>query len=411
MKKMIPYWLLGVVIIAVFVLVFKDGCRNGPNDSRSFNDRVTLRKRDKIPYGTYVANSQLAKIFPAAKITASKEEPGFWEQLDDSKPKQALIIVAPYFLADEYEVKQLVRFAEAGNNLFISSFEFSHYAEDIFKCKNRFSDNISFSKTVSQTTLSRPPFTGNLEFKYNGRRFETHFTAYDSTVATVLGRGSNGEPNFIAIAAGKGFIYLHSAPLAFSNYFLLQNNNMDYYASLLSVIPANTEKIVWDEYYLTKNDVNNSKRNKEDEPNFLSAIMKYPGISTGILLGALLLLLYALLSMRRKQRAIPVIERPKNDSLDFVKTIGRLYYDKGDHTNLATKMAAYFLEHLRSNYKLPAAMLSDDFVEKVQVKTGVPGAEIANIVTTINQLRAGMRMNAGDLQRFYLALEEFYKKA
>lgn len=411
MKKMIPYWLLGIVIVAVFVLVFKDGCNSGANGRKTLNERVTLRKRDKIPYGTYVAYSQLDKIFPGAKISVNKEEPGLWNELDDRKARQALIIVAPYFMADEYEVKQLIRFVEAGNDLFISAFEFSHYAEDIFKCKNRLSDNISFSKKVNQATLSAPPFTGSREFKYNGRRFENHFTAYDSNFTTVLGRGSSGEPNFIAIANGGGFIYLHSAPLTFSNYFLLQNNNLDYYASMLSVIPPGTEKVVWDEYYLTKDELNNNSRNKDDKPNFLSAIMKYPGISTGLLLGGLLLLLYALLGMRRKQRAIPVIERPKNDSLDFVKTIGRLYYDKGNHTNLAHKMAAYFLEHLRSNYKLATNELSDEFVQKVQVKTDVPHAEIVNIVATINNLKAGMHMSTQDLQLFYLALEEFYKKA
>lgn len=409
MKKTIPYGLLGIVIIAVFVLVFKDGC-NKESGNKTFNDRVTLRKRDKIPYGTYVAYSQLPGLFPGAQISTSKEEPGFWEQLDASNGKQALIIITPYFMADEYEVKELVHFAEKGNDVFISSFEFSHYAEEIFRCKNRLSDNISFSKKVNQAILVPPPFTGDLDYKYEGRRFETHFTGYDSSFATVLGRGSSGEPNFIGISSGSGHIYLHSAPLAFSNYFLLQNNNLDYYASALSVISPNAEKVVWDEYYLSKDDINNSRRN-DDKPNFLSAIMKYPGISTGLLLGALLLLLYALLGMRRKQRPIPVITAHKNDSLDFVKTIGRLYYDKGNHTNLAQKMAAYFLEHLRSSYKLPTNELSDDFVQKVEAKTGVAHHEIVPIVTIINNLKMGMGVDAKELRQFYLLLEAFYKKA
>ncbi len=410
MKKTIPYWLLGIVIVAVFVLVFKDGCSSS-DDGKRFDERVTLRKRDKIPYGSFVAYSQLNKLFPVAKVTTSAEEPGFWEQLDDTEDKQALIIVAPYFMADEYEVKQLIRFAEAGNDVFISSFEFSHYAEDIFKCKNRLSEKVSSSKSTSQATLVTPPYKGNVKFKYNGRRFDSHFTRYDSSFTTVLGRGSSGEPNFMAIAAGKGNIYLHSAPLAFSNHFLLQDSNLNYMSAVLSVIPAKTKKVVWDEYYLTKDQLTKNGRNDDDSPGFLSAIMKYPGISTGLILGALLLALYVLLGMRRKQRAIPVIEKPKNDSLDFVKTIGRLYYDKGDHTNLAHKMAAYFLEHLRSNYKLATNQLSDEFVQKVHAKTDVPKEEILHIVTVINNLRTGMHINAQSLQQFYLLLEAFYRKA
>ena len=66
--------------------------------------------------------------------------------------------------------------------------------------------------------------------------------------------------------------------------------------------------------------------------------------------------------MRRKQRYIPVVAKPKNDSLDFVKTIGRLYYDKGDHKNLSRKMGAFFLEHVRSRYKLPTGTLNEEFI-------------------------------------------------
>lgn len=410
MKKTLPYWLLGIVITAVFVLVFKDGCNNNRNH-KTFDHRETLRKRDKIPYGTYVAHSQLPKIFPLAQISVNKEEPGYWESLDISGSKQAVIIISPYFMADEFEVKEIIAFAEAGNDVFISAFEFSHYAEDIFKLKNRYSDKISFSPKANQATLEGPPFTGDLTYKYTGRRFETQFTRYDSSFSTVLGRGSSGEPNFIGIAAGRGHIYLHTAPLAFSNYFLLQNNNLDYLAAAFSVIPATTQKLVWDEYYLSKDELTKNNNRNEDSPGFFSAIMKYPGISTGLILGILLLLLYTLVNMRRKQRIIPVMERPKNDSLDFVKTIGRLYYDKGNHTNLANKMAAYFLEHLRSTYKVPTNELSDDFVQKVQAKTGVEQAEITGIAVTINNLRGGMTVNAQELQQFYTALEEFYKKA
>jgi hypothetical protein len=57
---------------------------------------------------------------------------------------------------------------------------------------------------------------------------------------------------------------------------------------------------------------------------------------------AAILLLYVLLNMRRKQRYIPIVKKPSNDSLDFVKTIGRLYFDKADHKNLCRKMASFF---------------------------------------------------------------------
>jgi hypothetical protein len=92
------------------------------------------------------------------------------------------------------------------------------------------------------------------------------------------------------------------------------------------------------------------------------------------------------MEMRRKQRIIPVVSKPKNDSLDFVKTIGRLYYDKGDHKNLCRKMSAYFLEHVRSKYKLQTSNLDEDFIKLLQFKSGAGEQEIRSIVTFIKYL-------------------------
>jgi hypothetical protein len=125
----------------------------------------------------------------------------------------------------------------------------------------------------------------------------------------------------------------------------------------------------------------------------------------------LLLLVYALLEMRRKQRFIPLMMKPRNDSLDFVKTIGRLYYDKGDHKNLSRKMSAYFMEHVRNRYKLATGTLDDNFVQQLQFKSGMEEAEIRNIVTFIRYTEDAPVINQAELAQFHRQLEAFYKKA
>ena len=122
------------------------------------------------------------------------------------------------------------------------------------------------------------------------------------------------------------------------------------------------------------------------------------------------LLLYVVMEMRRKQRYIPVVTKPRNDSLDFVKTIGRLYYDKGDHKNLCRKMAAYFLEHVRNRYKLATGNLGDDFVKNLQFKTGYEESEIRGIVSYIKWLDESQAVSQNQLTDFHKQLESFYKK-
>ncbi len=143
----------------------------------------------------------------------------------------------------------------------------------------------------------------------------------------------------------------------------------------------------------------------------MSTLFHFPGLKWGLLTAIFTLLLYVLLEMRRKQRFIPVITRPRNDSLDFVKTIGRLYYDKGDHKNLCKKMSAYFLEHVRNRYKLPTSELNNDFIKNLQFKTGLNEADIQGIVFFMRDLEKTNVVNDRQLAWFHKQLESFYSKA
>ena len=80
---------------------------------------------------------------------------------------------------------------------------------------------------------------------------------------------------------------------------------------------------------------------------------------------------------------IPAHPRPQNDSLDFVKTMGRLYYDRKDHQNLAKKMSVYFFEHVRSTYKLPTHTLDEAFVEALHYKSGYSLEKLNEIIAFV----------------------------
>jgi len=101
--------------------------------------------------------------------------------------------------------------------------------------------------------------------------------------------------------------------------------------------------------------------------------------------------------------------RPRNDSLEFVKTIGRLYHEKRDNKNLAKKMAAYFLEHVRNRYKISTTRLDDEFVKSLQRKTGQPEKNIGEIIFFINSIDEEDEITDQQLADFHKKLEEFYK--
>lgn len=422
LKKSTSYIILFLIAAAIGVLLF-----TGKNEKKKeFDSRVTLQKDDKIPYGAYIAYRHLRHLFPDASIMSSRQEPGTWDSLSNYDSGQAVLIISPRFYADDFEMKKLIRFADKGNDVFISARFLSSDVERIVQGKSSIiTTAMSLDEEGNTTTdsitffLRQPPF-GNGTYSYRGLNYHSWFYQLDSSISSVLGSNDVNQPNFIHLKAGKGNIYLHLAPLAFSNYFLLQRNNLEYYENTLSVISPGTRKIVWDEYYLDKvsyyddngyeRSGGGSSRNRESG-NPLSELMRYKETKGAFLLLLLLLLLYVLMEMRRKQRYIPVMSKPRNESLDFVKTIGRLYYEKGDHKNLSRKMAAYFREHVRNNYKLPTGNLDEEFIKRLQFKTSCEERDIRPIVDFINNLEGMGNVSDSQMAEFHRQLEAFYKKA
>ncbi len=387
--------------LAAAMLVFY-----GLRDRKKFNDKITLQKKDKIPYGTEVAYRTLPILFPGASVSPSKSMPGLWDSLSMNDSHQAFICITPNFDPDEYEMEKLLDFVKAGNDVFVSAYELSYNAEEkLIQYQEGNTVDYVIKSRMSRDSMSLSLLKpGKKIFRYPGASNNYIFNRLDTSRAFVLGE-EEGGPNFIQLNAGKGKFFLHRAPMAFTNYFLLHKQNFEYYERAMSYLSPGIRRIVWDEYFLTR------RTKTEHKQSWFSVLMRYPGLSTAVIIGLLTLLVYAFAEMRRKQRIIPVYSRPGNDSMDFVKTIGRLYYEKGDHQNLAKKMASYFLEHVRSRYKIPTSVLDENFVKAIQFKTGVEHEQIQAIVNDINHLDTAKNISAKQLNNFYSKLENFYRTA
>jgi hypothetical protein len=412
-KKYLPY-ILAILLIGALVALFATG---NNKKEKQLDERITLRKQDKIPYGTYVAFKGLEYLFPAAGIYTNRYEPGYWDSLSYYKSDQALIIIAGKFNADESEMKKIISFIEEGNDVFVSARNISYSVENMMECEVKESDILSniddiiIKEDSLNVALTTPPFGKQTNYVYPGKELDAYFTSINEKTTEVLGENEQGKPNFIRLRAGKGNFYLHLAPLAFTNYFLLHKDNIRYYEKAFSVINPSATKIVWDEYYLNKKLI----REESEKKGWFSVLMntendngKKP-FKAALLLAIFLLLLFVLLEMRRKQRIIPVVKQHRNDSMDFVKTIGRLYFDKGDHQNLCRKMSAYFLEHVRNKYKLLTGTMDEEFIKKLQYKSGADVQGIQDIVFFIKYLEDAPAISHKQLNKFHQQLESFYK--
>ncbi len=403
MKKYLFYIVGGVAIVVLaLLLVF-----SLQKPKRTLNERITLKQKDKIPYGFYAARSLLPSLFPKAEISTGKSSPYSWKSLSNGRRNQAVFLIGD-LNAGEKELEQIVSFARKGNYVFIICKNLSYDAKYFFGFNaSSFSsdeDYYAVSNDSLKLRFTSPFFNDTTTYVYPGRRFSNSLAPADSTKAVILGTNENGRGNFLQYKAGLGSVYVHTAPLAFSNYFILHKNNVLYYQQAFSVIPANVTSVLWNEYYLFK-----KENSKEKEPSWLGVLFQFKSFKAAFITVLVTLLLFLIFESRRKQRAIPIVQKTENETLHFVQTIGRLYYDQKNHKDLAQKMSTYFLDHVRARYNISTGNLDEAFTTTLHLKSGYAISDLAAIIDFVELAFGDPIVNEVQLGNFYLQLEHFYK--
>ena len=110
---------------------------------------------------------------------------------------------------------------------------------------------------------------------------------------------------------------------------------------------------------------------------------------------------------KRMQRSIPVLTSPKNESLNFVKTVGNLYFEKSDHKNIAQKRISYILEYIRNVYHLPTNSLDAGFFDILSHKSGKPLLNIEGLFIMISILQQKDKIDEEELMVLNKKIEAF----
>jgi hypothetical protein len=119
------------------------------------------------------------------------------------------------------------------------------------------------------------------------------------------------------------------------------------------------------------------------------------------------LLCYVLFEAKRRQRIIPVVSPPQNATLEFVDTIGRLYYQHGDHKNLAQKKITYFMESIRTRFYLKTGILDEEFVDRLSEKSNVEREQVKMLISLIRKISESDSVSEDMLIRLSDMIERF----
>ena len=127
--------------------------------------------------------------------------------------------------------------------------------------------------------------------------------------------------------------------------------------------------------------------------------------------------LYAMFGAKRKQQHIPIIESNRNTSLEFVNTIGLLYYQQQNHKVIFEKIMQLFKSHLRRRYGLilkDEELNDEDKIKLIVKRTDVDAEIIRQIFEVYLDLKTKLNkkeveMSPETLNKFYLLVDKFYK--
>ncbi|MBS1660982.1 MAG: hypothetical protein JST68_08015 [Bacteroidetes bacterium] len=364
--------------------------------SKVLNRRITLWRKDKIPYGTELAYDGLSQLFPRATVSVNKASV---TSLTPESDHKAFISINSTISPRPSEINSLMNFVREGNYVFLSAHRYGDSLLHFLGLQQGWGHDQKEEPDSLSVQLYNPDSSFLQSYTYPGDSYDNWISSLDSQHTTVLGRDSRDRPNFIKLSyKNGGSIFLHFAPLAYSNFFILHKQNRAYYERSLSYIPSSVGEIVWDDSFRYTRDF-----------SALQYILSSEPLRWAFWLLLLLFALIYIFDSKRLQRQIPEIAPLRNTSLDFVQTIGRLYFQRRDNHNLAVKMVNHFLDQVRTHYHMSVSALDEAFIDRLSYRTGYPREELSRLVGHMQALQGVAYLSDEDLMDFHRQLEAFYK--
>ena len=367
----------------------------------------TYSKSDTRPFGGNIAYRQIEAMFNN-NIIRSKKLPfnSTWQNISDTNA--LYVCIAPKLYATEDDVQAMMEYVYAGNSLFISTWLVDDVLLDKVGCKEVFTEPYlqNIMGVMKDTKVSSGADSLD-KFGYFYYPFDNYFKDINTANTKVLGYNDAGKPDYIVHFYGKGKLYLHCEPRAFSNYFLLKDDNYRYLQNSFAYISDIPQHIYWDDFY---NKVGARRRSSDGKSySSFSEILKYPPLAFAFWLALILFLLYILFGSKRIQRIIAQIKPNENTTVTFTETVGRLYLQKKDNKNIADKMITYFNEYIRNTYFLNSNQVNEDFVIMLSRKSGVEKDKVETLYRTVVDTHKSSVVSDYQLLSLHEQIQRFYK--
>lgn len=422
MRDRRPYIVLGVaavIILSLFIYLQGD-------EEKEYSWREHYREVGEDPYSTSIIRN-LLESYSTAELKELRSS--ISKSLPDSTDKEAnYVFIGEGLFLDTADVNRLLQFAESGNNIFISSkvipYDLMYYVY-YMQCNDAFWDEYEeYADTSVSLNLIHPNLQDtagyNYSYIYNNDLAPYSWNYIDSVYFCEeyhsfipLGAMNGKYINFVKVPYGKGAFYLHTAPIVFSNIQLLDESGLNYANKVFSHLSDGP--IFWDaKSRVEKGVAQRANNNYNQDPRLsdkspLKYILEQPSLAWAWYILLALAFLYLLFRAKRRQRIIPVVAENKNTSLEFISTIGSLYFMQQDHRRLCLQKIKLFYAFIRNHYQLSTNNIDEDFAENLATRSELPLSLINNILRFAKNVESSNFVSEKTLIDFHMETERFYQ--
>lgn len=386
---------LGIILLVVLLLTYLEASEPDP-----VNWNPSYLETDKIALGSFVFYDSW--VGTGANLEKVNIPP--YEFLNEA-PSGTYFFLNNYLNFDDAEVKKLLSWVTEGNTLFLSAGYFSENLRDTLQLETATRipggdlSSLPFLDLVNPTLQKQGPYqyTHDVNLEY--------FRGIDTLEHTILGVASLKEfnkaeeafPVFLHSEWGEGNIYIHSFPEAFSNYFLLNEDNYSYAEGVLAYLDRD-ETIYWDRYY---------KSGKSFHTSPLYILLNNRALKWAyyfVLLGAVLFIIF---EGKRKQRPVPVVAPLKNQTYEYSRTIADLYLEQKKYKALALKKIDHFNDYIRNRYRIFSVWGEEKTHRELAEKSGHSIEEIRKLLAFFQEISRKSEISKEELHELNDKLDSY----
>lgn len=352
---------------------------------RKFEWQPTFSHTDPQPFGCLVFDSVMTASMPQGY---SVQKRSLWQMRHDSvfATPQSLLIVTTEGV-DIPDINTILQLVADGHTVMVATSDLYLWCDTLaidWQWNSTFSLNGISGRQAEKGLLTWAPQTD----AYAGHPMSVHL--YSRMVERTLELNDSVDcyplveyeedtytdgkrPVAAVFPRGKGELILVSAPLLFTNYMTVCGDGKTLVARLMQRLSHHP--VVRTESYMS------ATAQEESSPFYV--LLRQPPLRWALYLTMLAVVLFCFFTARRRQRVIPIVTKPQNRNLEFVRLIGTLYWQQHDNAGLLSKKLTYVPKDVRSR-------VDDSVREAASGNYVVTDEELKNYIQDINKLQQSL---------------------